>query len=166
LGRRALNRRAVAAGVVALALAANIVIQRFLMNVGVEGRVLIPGLADFRPAWNRGVSFSLFVQDSALGWHLLVVLLAVISAVVAVLMWRAPNRLAAVSLALILGGALGNLRDRLLYDGAVFDFLSLHLDSVPLFVCNLPDIFISAGAVLLLLDSIFEKSKSAPDFAA
>jgi signal peptidase II len=136
------------------------------MTVGPESRVLIPGLADFQPAWNRGVSFSLFVQDSATGWHLLVAFLAVISAVVAVLMWRAHNWTAAMGFALILGGALGNLRDRVLYDGAVFDFLALHLGRMPLFVCNLPDIFITAGAVLLLLDSFLEKPKAAPDFAA
>jgi len=161
-----LNRRAAASGVAALCLAANIAFQRFLMTVGAESRVLIPGLADFQPAWNRGVSFSLFVQDSATGWHLLAAFLAVISAVVAVLMWRATNWLAAMGFALILGGALGNLRDRVLYDGAVFDFLALHLGRMPLFVCNLPDIFISAGAVLLLLDSFLEKPKAAPDFAA
>jgi len=161
-----LSRRTAAAGVAALALAANIVFQRFLMNGGAEGRVLIPGLADFRPAWNRGVSFSLFVQDSALGWHLLVALLAVISAVVAVLMLRASSRLAAMGYALILGGALGNLRDRVLYDGAVFDFLALRLGRMPLFVCNLPDIFISAGAVLVLLDSLLERPRSARDFSA
>jgi signal peptidase II len=161
-----LNRRAIAAAVAALALAANIAFQRFLVNSSLEGRVLIPGLADFRPAWNRGVSFSLFVQDSALGWHLLVALLALISAGVAVLMWRAPSRLAAMGFALILGGALGNLRDRLLYDGAVFDFLALHLAAMPLFVCNLPDIFISVGVALVLVDSFLEKPKGAPDFAA
>ncbi len=161
-----MNRRAAAAGVAALALVANIVFQRLLMNVGVEGRVLIPGLADFRPAWNRGVSFSLFVQDSATGWHLLVGLLAVISAAVAVLMWRASSRLAAMGFALILGGALGNLRDRVLYDGAVFDFLALHLGRVPLFVCNLPDIFVSAGAALVVLDSLLENRDGATNVAA
>ena len=152
-----MNRRAAASGVAALALAANIVFQRFLMTVGPENRVLIPGLADFQPAWNRGISFSLFVQDSATGWHLLVALLAVISIVVAVAMWRATSRLAAMGFALILGGALGNLRDRVLNDGAVFDFLALHLGPMPLFVCNLPDIFITAGAVLLFLDMLLEK---------
>lgn len=152
-----MNRHAAATAVAALALAANIVLQRFLMNIGAEGRVLIPGLADFQPAWNRGISFSLFVQDSRTGWHLLVALLAVISTAVAVLMWRATNRLAAMGFALILGGALGNLCDRVLHDGAVFDFLALHLGGLPLFVCNLPDIFISAGAVLLFLDMLLEK---------
>ena len=151
-----MNRRAAAIGVAALALAANIVFQRFLMH-GAPRRILIPGLADFQPAWNRGISFSLFVQDSVTGWHLLVALLAVISAVVAVAMWRTTSSLAAMGFALILGGALGNLRDRVLYDGAVFDFLALHLGGLPLFVCNLPDIFISAGAVLLFMDMLLEK---------
>lgn len=152
-----MNRRAAAIGVAALALAANIAFQRFLMTIGPENRVLIPGLADFQPAWNRGVSFSLFVQDTTTGWHLLVALLAVISAVVAVAMWRASSKLAAMGFALILGGALGNLRDRVLNDGAVYDFLALHLGPMPLFVCNLPDIFISAGALLLFLDMVLEK---------
>ena len=160
-----MNRRAAATAVAALALAANIVFQRLLM-ASAPRRVLIPGLADFQPAWNRGVSFSLFVQDSATGWHLLVALLAVISAVVAVAMWRTTSSLAAMGFALILGGALGNLRDRVLYDGAVFDFLALHLGGMPLFVCNLPDIFISAGAVLLFLDMLLEKSDRARDLAA
>ena len=159
-----MNRRAAATAVAALALAANIVFQRFLM-ASAPRHVLIPGLADFQPAWNRGVSFSLFVQDSATGWHLLVALLAVISAVVAVAMWRTTSSLAAMGFALILGGALGNLRDRVLYDGAVFDFLALHLGGMPLFVCNLPDIFISAGAVLLFLDMLLEKSDDARDLA-
>lgn len=150
----------------ALALATNILLQHLLMHVGAGDRVLVPGLADFSPAWNHGVSFSLFVQDSATGWHLLVALLLAISAVVAVMMWRAASGLAAIGLALILGGALGNLRDRVLYDGAVFDFLALHLGAMPLFVCNLPDIFISVGAVLLLLDSFLEKPRDAQDFAA
>lgn len=161
-----MSRRAGAILLAALALAVSILFQHFLMNAGAEPRVLIPGLADFYPAWNRGVSFSLFVQDSVLGWRLLAGFLAVVSAVVAVLMWRATNWLAATGLALILGGALGNLRDRLLYDGAVFDFLALHLGKVPLFVCNLPDIFISAGAVLLLWDSFLQKPETARDLAA
>jgi signal peptidase II len=159
-----LNRRAAAAGVAALALAANIAFQRLLMNV--EGRVLIPGLAEFRPAWNRGVSFSLFVQDSAMGRTLLIAVLAVISAVVAVLMWRATNRLAAMGFALVLGGALGNLLDRLMYGGAVFDFLALYIGTLPLFVCNLADIFITAGAALLMLETLLEKPEGATDVAA
>ena len=160
-----MNRRAVAIGVAAAAWAGNIIFQHFVVS-GIPSGVLVPGFADFRPAWNRGVSFSLFVQDTALGWHLLVALLLLISAVVAVAMWRTSRGLAAIGFALILGGALGNVLDRIRYDGAVFDFLALHLGAVPLFVCNLADIFISAGAVLVVLDSLLEKPNRARDYAA
>ena len=161
-----MNQRAVAVGVAALALASNIVFQRLLMHSAVPSRVLIPGLADFHPTWNPGVSFGLFAQGTALGRTLLAASLLVLSAVVAVLMWRTTSRLAAIGFALILGGALGNLLDRALYDFAVFDFLALHLGFVPLFVCNLPDIFISAGVVLVALDSLLEKPNDGSDFAA
>ena len=156
--------RALAINLALLSLAANIVFQHVLMNAGVERAVLIAGLADFRPAWNNGVSFSLLAQDGATGRYLLMALLGVVTAGVFVVMWRATSRLSAAGLGLIAGGAMGNLLDRIRYDGAVFDFLALHLGRMPLFVCNLPDIFISAGVVLLLAESLFAK-QSATDFA-
>lgn len=79
--------------------------------------------------------------------------------------WRAEHKLAAIGYGLILGGALGNLIDRARF-GAVFDFLFLHLGSMPLFVCNLPDIAISAGVVLLLVEIVLSGNKrGARDFA-
>jgi len=157
-----LNRRILAFGLAAVALAMNLILQRILMNV--EARSLIAGLADFRPAWNNGVSFSLLAQNTDTGRYLLIGALAVISIAVAVMAWRATNAVAAAGFGLVLGGALGNLVDRFQYGGAVFDFLSLHVGSLPLFVCNLADIWISAGVVLLLLDSLL--SGSAPETAA
>ena len=161
-----MNQRLAAVAVAALAFAAGIVFERFLVNVGAERHVLIPGLADFSPIFNKGVSFGLFAPDSATGRHLLMMFLSVLSAAVAVFMWRATHRLAAMGFALVLAGALGNLSDRLQFNGAVFDFLALHLGRLPLFVCNLADIFISAGAALLLLDSLFPQGRGAPDIAA
>jgi len=142
----------------------NFFFQRILMNTGVEGRTLIAGFADFHPAWNNGVSFSLLAQTSDTGRYLLIAVLTVISIAVAVMAWRATNALAAAGFGLVLGGALGNLMDRLQYGGAVFDFLALHLGSLPLFVCNLADIWISAGVVLLLLDSLLKQP--APEAAS
>lgn len=136
----------------------NILIERPLMGVA-NSFVIIPGLADFHHAWNRGVSFSLFTQNSDAGRYLLMAGLAAIIVMVAWLTWKSTTRLSAVGYGLILGGALGNLIDRVLYH-AVFDFLYLHLGSMPLFVCNLADIAISAGVVLLLLESVL-KPKSA-----
>ena len=127
------------------------------------GRVLIPGLADFTPTFNRGVSFGLLAQNSPAGCRLLIALLVVIILGVAIMAWRASSLTAAAGYGLILGGALGNLFDRLLNGAAcaVFDFLFLHLGRIPLFVCNFPDIAISAGVVLLLAEALFAKQEAA-----
>ena len=127
------------------------------------GRVLIPGLADFAPTFNRGVSFGLLAQSSPMGCRSLIAFLVVIILAVAIMAWRASTLLASAGLGLILGGALANLFDRLLNGAAcaVFDFLALHLGGTPLFVCNFPDIAISAGVILLLADSLFSE-RSAP----
>ena len=139
----------------------NLVVEHLLMNV-TNSFTIIPGLADFHHAWNHGVSFSLLTQNSDSGRWLLMGFLAVIIVFVSVLGWRSANRWAAAGYGLILGGALGNLIDRAVY-GAVFDFLALHLGPVPLFVCNFADIAISAGVVLLLLESVFTpRSTSGP----
>jgi signal peptidase II len=87
----------------------------------------------------------------------LIALLVVITVCVAAAAWRTATMLTAMGYALILGGALGNLSDRLLNDGAVFDFLALHLGRIPLFVCNFPDIVITAGVILLFAGLLFEE---------
>jgi signal peptidase II len=152
-------KRALAYAIAAATVAVNLLMQPLLMARA--PMTLIPGLADFYPAWNRGVSFSLFTQNSEMGRTLLMAVLALISAAVALMAWRAENRLSAIAYGLILGGALGNLIDRARFGGAVFDFLSLHLGATPLFICNLPDIAISAGVVLLFAEVFFAKPKIA-----
>jgi signal peptidase II len=132
-------------------MAVNLVIERALM--GVQARQLIADLADFTPALNRGVSFSLFVQNTERGRYLLMAVLGVIVVGVLVAAWQSRDRLNAAAFGLVLGGAAGNLLDRLFYGGGVFDFLALHLGSVPLFVCNFSDIAISAGVLLLIIES-------------
>lgn len=155
--------RALAISLTLFSLAANIIFQHMLMHAGVRRAVLIPGLADFRPAWNNGVSFSLLAQDSATGRYLLIALLSAVTVGVLVVMWRATSCLSSAGLGLIAGGAMGNLLDRIRFEGAVFDFLSLHLGRMPLFVCNLPDIFISAGVVLLVLESLVKAPATRTD---
>ena len=102
--------------------------------------------------WNRGISFSLFVQDSAVGRWLLLALTLVITALIAVWLWRARALL--VGLGLIVGGAIGNGYDRLVY-GAVVDFLDLHALGRHFFVFNLADAAINVGVALLIVDGVF-----------
>jgi signal peptidase II len=155
-----LSNRALLLCLGAIVLAANVMAERVLMHIGMQGMGLIPGLADFSPAWNRGVSFSLFAQNTDTGRYALMTLLSAIVVGVLITGWQAQSRLNAAGFGLVLGGALGNLLDRVLYRGAVFDFLAIHLGRIPLFVCNLADIAISAGVVLLAADGLLPKPQS------
>ncbi len=104
--------------------------------------------------WNRGISFSLFTQDTSAGRA---VLLAVTLAAIALLgWWLAGSRsyLSAGGLGAIIGGALGNALDRLTH-GAVVDYLDLHLFDRHFFVFNLADAAINAGVALLIVDMAF-----------
>jgi signal peptidase II len=154
-----LRRRALAFGLAALVLALNVAGERIWVNAGIGPSALIPGLADIHPVFNRGVSFGLLTQDSSTGRWLLVALLGAISVGVGLMAWHSTDKLSASGYGLILGGALGNLLDRTLY-GAVFDFLFLHLGAMPLFICNFSDIAISAGVVVLLLESAIVRRRS------
>lgn len=118
-----------------------------------NGVVLIPGLLDLSYAWNRGISFSLFWQSSTQGSLILTIVLLAVALVFAASAFRTYKPLVAAGSGLIVGGALGNLVDRVLH-GAVFDFLVVRLGAHPLFVCNSADIFISLGAMALLADML------------
>ncbi len=150
-------------GIAIATAAADFLAVRFLMGSGVTGRVLVSGLADFRPTFNRGVSFGLLTPDGPTGRLLLIALLVALSLFVAVMAWRATTRLSSIGFGLILGGALGNLINRLI-NGGVFDFLALHLGKMPLFICNFADVVISAGVIVLFAEALLTK-QGAEDLA-
>jgi signal peptidase II len=107
--------------------------------------------------WNTGISYGLFPQNGTFGpWALLAFKLAAV-----VLLWawlsRVGSRLTALSLGLIIGGAVGNAVDRLHWPG-VMDFVLLHLETARWtfrwYVFNLADVAIVAGVVGLLYESL------------
>ena len=103
--------------------------------------------------WNRGVSFGMFDTAGALGpWLLSGLALAVVAALV-VWLRRVKHSLAGVALGLIIGGALGNVIDRVRF-GAVFDFLDFHAYGYHWPAFNVADSAICVGAALLLLDGL------------
>ena len=109
-------------------------------------------------AWNRGVSFSLFHTDSASGPFILSAVSVVISIVLAVWLFRVSKPLTAVAIGLVIGGALGNVIDRLRF-GAVFDFLDVYWGNYHWPAFNLADSAIVTGVFLLLLDGLFHGSE-------
>jgi signal peptidase II len=119
-----------------------------------NNRIIVPGLLETHYAFNRGVSFSLFWQNSSVGSTLLAGLLMLVILGFGVSAFRTPRPVVALGMGLIVGGALGNIVDRAL-QGAVFDFLVVRLGALPLFVCNSADLFISLGVICLAVDMLF-----------
>lgn len=110
--------------------------------------------------WNRGVSFGLFRADQDLGRWLLAGFSLAVAIALAVWARRVERRLTALALGLVIGGAIGNLIDRVRF-GAVVDFLDFSGLYFP-WVFNVADSAISVGVALLLLDSLLTPDKSRP----
>lgn len=123
-------------------------------------KITVTPFLDLVMVWNRGISYGLLKQQSDAGRWVLVGFAA--AAVLALAFWlaRLQTRLAAASVGLIIGGALGNAIDRLHY-GAVADFFSFHISGYNWYVFNLADAAIVAGVAGLLYDSLKSSHKSA-----
>jgi signal peptidase II len=115
--------------------------------------VAVAPFLDLSLVYNRGISYGLFQQDGEFGRWFLVALKLVAAVLFAVWMARAASRIVAASLALLIGGALGNALDRIVY-GAVIDFVSLHAAGWHWYVFNLADAAIVAGVAGLLYDAV------------
>ena len=132
-------------------------------------------------AWNRGIAFSLFRSDAAAArWIMVAVALAIVIGL-AIWLSKLTHRWPAIALGLVIGGALGNVLDRVRF-GGVFDFLWFHGEAYPGFcrfletvwlggfgcqwpAFNVADIGVCVGVGMLVLDGLFrreEKSKTAP----
>jgi signal peptidase II len=109
---------------------------------------------------NRGMSFGLFNNDTAANTAIFTVLAALI--VLGLLIWlrRAETVLLKAAIGLVIGGAVGNVIDRLLR-GAVVDFLDFHLGEWHWFAFNLADSAICVGVAALLLDGLLGRRGSA-----
>ncbi|TWB35867.1 signal peptidase II [Nitrospirillum pindoramense] len=104
--------------------------------------------------WNHGVSFGLFNQGGATGTVMLIVLALVITAAMAVWMRRAARLVEAVCAGMVIGGALGNVIDRLRL-GAVVDFLDFHIAAWHWPAFNVADSGIVVGMLVLVVDGLF-----------
>jgi len=124
---------------------------------------VMPGF-DWYLTYNTGAAFS-FLADAG-GWQrwFFTILTIIISVVIAFWIKRVPvdEKLTAVSLCLILGGALGNLIDRI-YLGYVVDYIQVWLGSYPWPAFNIADAAISVGATVLILSSFKSSDKTAAD---
>jgi len=132
----------------------------YVYDIGAKQKVTLTPFFDLILVWNKGISYGLLPQDGALG-RLALIGFAVV-ATIALVLWlaRVTTTLTAVSIGLIIGGAVGNAIDRAVY-GAVADFFALHAFGFDWYVFNIADVAIVAGVIGLLYDSVFGGHKKA-----
>lgn len=115
---------------------------------------------DFVLAWNKGVGFGLLKAHSTWGTVALITLALGISTALGAWIWRTTDKLLLISLSMIIGGAIGNIIDRLRF-GAVVDFIYVHVYifgyHFPAF--NVADSAITVGVCFLILESYIRKKK-------
>jgi len=107
--------------------------------------------------WNKGIAFGLLSFNESYLYNIISLIIAII-VVVLVIMSVKSHGFKRYSLLMIVGGAIGNLHDRIFFN-AVPDFIDFHVENFHWFIFNVADIFISAGVIFMILIEIFDKKK-------
>ena len=112
--------------------------------------------------WNRGVSFGLFNDEGNWGAWIFSILALIIVTILFFWLRKAETKLISIALGFIIGGALGNVIDRINHT-AVLDFLDFYIGRIHWPAFNAADSFITLGAVILIVDSLFAGQKISSD---
>ena len=109
--------------------------------------------------WNEGIAFGLFSFSDKFFYHILSFLIGVVILIILVMLNRSEG-LKKYSLLMILGGALGNFYDRIIFE-AVPDFIDFHVENFHWFIFNVSDIFICLGVLsMIILEIVSNKEDS------
>jgi lipoprotein signal peptidase len=134
-----------------------------VLNLAEVGQIHVWGAGPFgfelTMVWNRGVTFGLLAGDAAWTQIALGALALAIAGFLLRWMSRAENRTTALALGAVVGGAIGNVIDRLRF-GAVVDFVDWHAFGWHWYVFNVADAAIVLGVTALVLDALFRPSGS------
>ena len=116
---------------------------------------------NFYLIWNTGIGFGLASLETSIYYHILTTIIAIINLVLIFFLFKTKGTYAYL-FALIIGGSLGNLFDRIYYY-AVPDFIDIHLGDFHWFIFNVADIFVTAGIIGLIFIELFKKEKISTD---
>jgi signal peptidase II len=120
--------------------------------------IYINSYLNFYLIWNKGIAFGLFSFEETLIYQLISLVIFAICIVLTFMIIKSDG-LKKYALISILGGATGNLFDRIYYS-AVPDFIDFHINDFHWFIFNLADIFITIGVMCLILDEIIFYKKN------
>ena len=108
--------------------------------------------------WNEGIAFGLLSFNEKIFYNLLTFIILVIILIIFFMVLKSYG-LKKYSLLMILGGALGNVYDRIFY-GAVPDFIDFHVGNFHWFIFNVADIFITLGVIFMIIIEIIGNNKN------
>ena len=132
----------------------------YLLNLQESGTDIdfyINSFLNFYLVWNTGIGFGLASMETNIYYHIFTAVIFIINAILIFLLIKSKG-IYGYFLAMIIGGSLGNLFDRIYYY-AVPDFIDLHFGNFHWFVFNIADIFISVGIIGLVFFEIKKKEK-------
>ena len=107
--------------------------------------------------WNEGIAFGLFSFNEKIFYNILTIIILIIILIIFIMTIKSDG-FKKYSLLMILGGALGNVFDRLYYK-AVPDFIDFHIGNFHWFIFNVADIFITIGILFMVIIELFNKNQ-------
>ena len=129
----------------------------YLANSNIGSDIFTSAYLNITLIWNKGIAFGLFSFDKNYLYNLLSALIAAIILILMVMVFNNQG-LKRYPLLIIIGGALGNLYDRIFYSG-VPDFIDLHIGEFHWFIFNVADIFITFGVIFMILYELIVNNK-------
>ncbi len=158
----AINRRVLGGLLIALAVLAldqvskGLILDRFALLPPGQRFIPVMPTINFYLAHNRGVTFGMFSEGG--GFYPLILALVAGGIVVALVrwLWQAANLQTALALGMVIGGALGNLYDRIWRDGVV-DFIDFYVGDWHWYIFNGADAAICLGVAILVLDNLLKR---------
>lgn len=130
-----------------------------VMKIVENGPVKVFSFFNLVMVWNPGISFGMF-RDNSHTAYIFSVLAALIIAVLSAWLYRTSSRLMIIAIGIVIGGAIGNVIDRLRF-GAVADFFDFHVMGYHWPAFNIADAMVFTGALLLCIESVVSNPCSA-----
>jgi signal peptidase II len=156
------NHRLLGLGIAGLVVVLDQISKPLMRDWLSAGDIQLTSFLSLVKTWNHGVGFSLLTMNLPSGPYILSALALAIAAAMLIWLFRVGRAILALAIGLVIGGALGNVIDRLRL-GAVFDFVDVHLGGYHWPAFNLADSALSIGVALLIIDGLFDgggKSKN------